>query len=149
MATPRSEFTVAGQRRSDLRGPVRWILSHPLRHRRYATGFLLGSLIMVVLNSAIPGLTGSAFDAVVTGGEEGRHKLARIVVLLVGVVLLRGVFDLAARLSRRGARQAHRARRAATSSTPACSARARPSTTASGSATSWRAPPTTSASSAT
>ncbi|MGW0227601.1 ABC transporter ATP-binding protein [Actinopolymorpha singaporensis] len=98
MATPRSEFTVADQRRSDLRGPVRWILSHPLRHRRYATGFLLGSLIMVVLNSSIPGLTGSAFDAVTAGGDEGRRKLAGIVVALVALVLLRGVFDLIARL---------------------------------------------------
>nr|WP_238341792.1 ABC transporter ATP-binding protein [Actinopolymorpha rutila] len=53
---------------------------------------------MVVLNSAIPGLTGSAFDAVVTGGNEGRGKLAGIVVALVGIVLLRGVFDLIARL---------------------------------------------------
>ena len=99
MATIRSEFTVAGQRRSDHRSPVRWIISHPLRHPLYAAGFVLSALVMVVLNSTIPGLTGDAFDAVIAGGDEGRGKLVAIAVLLLVIVLARGVFDLVARLS--------------------------------------------------
>ncbi|MEQ4204679.1 ABC transporter ATP-binding protein [Actinopolymorpha sp. B9G3] len=98
MATLTSEFTVVDQHRTDRRSPIRWILSHQWRYRRYLVGLLGGSLVMVVLNSAIPGLTGAAFDAVLAGGESGRSRLVLIVVALIAIVLLRGVFDLAARM---------------------------------------------------
>ncbi len=98
MAMPRSEFTVIDQHRSDRRGPGRWIVSHLLQYRRYVVGFLGGSLLMVVLNSAIPGLTGSAFDAVLAKDGSGPGRLVAIALTLVAIVLLRGVFDLIARL---------------------------------------------------
>ena len=98
MATSKSEFTVVGQRPTDRRGPVRWILSHLLLYRRYLVGFLGGSLVMVVLNSAIPNLTGLAFDAVLAKDGSGRGRLVAIALVLVAIVLLRGVFDLVARM---------------------------------------------------
>jgi ATP-binding cassette, subfamily B, bacterial len=95
---PKSEFTVTDQRPTDRRGPIWWILSHQLRHPRYLVGFLGGSVLMVVLNSAIPGLTGSAFDAVLAKDGSGHSRLAGVVVALLVIVLLRGVFDLVARM---------------------------------------------------
>ncbi|MGI8869754.1 MAG: ABC transporter ATP-binding protein [Mycobacteriales bacterium] len=89
-----SEFTIPDRYRSDRRGPVRWIVSHVRKEGRWAAGFLGGSLTMVVLNTAIPGLTGKAFDAVITGDT---HRLGVIALILLAIVLLRGAFDFLAR----------------------------------------------------
>jgi len=99
VATRRSEFTVADQRPTDRRGPIRWILSHQRRNGRYVAGFLLGSLLMVLLNSSIPHLTGAAFDAVLARDENTARTLTAIAVALLVIVLARGAFDLLARLS--------------------------------------------------
>lgn len=99
MATRRSEFTVADQRPTDRRSPVRWILSHQRRNGRYLAGFLLGSLLMVLLNSSIPHLTGAAFDAVLARDDETVQTLTVIALALLALVLARGAFDLLARLS--------------------------------------------------
>jgi ATP-binding cassette subfamily B protein len=93
-----SEFTVAGQRRSDRRGPVRWLASHLLRHPGYVAGFLLGSAVMVGLNSAVPGLTGWAFDTVLSDDADRGRKLTLVVLTLLLVVAVRGLVDLGARL---------------------------------------------------
>lgn len=96
MVTAGSEFTVDRQFRSDRTGPVRWILSHQLRHKGYLVGFLGGSLAMVALNTSIPGLTGAAFDAVLRPGDRA-GRLTTIAVVLLVIVLLRGATDLVAR----------------------------------------------------
>jgi ATP-binding cassette subfamily B protein len=93
-----TEFAIAGRRRYDRRGPVRWVLSHQLRNPWALAGFLLGSLIMVALNSAIPGLVGRAFDAVTGDADDPRGALTAIAVLLTVVVVVRSGFDLLARL---------------------------------------------------
>ncbi|WP_020575665.1 ABC transporter ATP-binding protein [Actinopolymorpha alba] len=98
MATLKSEFTVVDQHRSDRRGPVRWILSHLVRHKGYLVGFLLSSLVMVLLNSSIPGLTGKAFDTVLRDGPIA-NELTLIVLALLAIVVIRSVIDLVARLS--------------------------------------------------
>ncbi len=41
----KSEFTVAGERIYDRRSPVRWIVSHVLRYKRWLATFLLGTLL--------------------------------------------------------------------------------------------------------
>jgi ATP-binding cassette subfamily B protein len=92
-----SEFTVADQFRSNRAGPVRWIVSHQLRNKACLVGFLGGSLAMVVLNTSIPNLTGSAFDTVLGSGDRA-GKLTRIVIQLIVIVLLRGAMDIVARL---------------------------------------------------
>jgi ATP-binding cassette subfamily B protein len=92
-----SEFTVAGQFRSDRRGAVRWIWSHQMRSKWHVVGFLGGSLAMVVLNSSIPDLTGAAFNTVLGHGDKV-HRLTVIVLWLLVIVLLRGATDIVARL---------------------------------------------------
>jgi ATP-binding cassette subfamily B protein len=93
-----SEFSVAG-RSYDRRGPVRWLWSHLRRHWPALTGFLGGSLIMVVLNAMVPQLTGQAFDAVLGTRGEPMAALGLISLALLAIVLARGLFDLVARLS--------------------------------------------------
>ncbi|WP_336210950.1 ABC transporter ATP-binding protein [Nonomuraea sp. LPB2021202275-12-8] len=98
MTTSSSEFAVSG-RPYDRRGPVRWLWSHLRRHWWHLTGFLGGSLVMVVLNAMVPQFTGAAFDAVLGERGEPLAALGLISLALLAIVLARGVFDLVARLS--------------------------------------------------
>jgi ATP-binding cassette subfamily B protein len=93
-----TEFATAGRRRYDRRGPARWVLSHQLRNAWALAGFVAGSVIMVVLNSAVPGLVGRAFDAVIGDADGRRHTLTAVVVTLLVLVVVRSGFDLLARL---------------------------------------------------
>ncbi|MEV0148941.1 MULTISPECIES: ABC transporter ATP-binding protein [unclassified Nonomuraea] len=96
VSTP--EFSVSGTRH-DHRGPVRWLWSHLRRHYVHLMGFLGGSLVMVVLNSTVPSLTGGAFDAVLGERGDPAEALRLVALALLAIVLARGVFDLVARLS--------------------------------------------------
>ncbi|MEU1388821.1 MULTISPECIES: ABC transporter ATP-binding protein [unclassified Nonomuraea] len=98
MTTGSSEFSVEGPR-YDRRGPVRWLWSHLRRHPLPLTGFLGGSLVMVVLNALVPQLTGSAFDAVLGGRGTPAAALGLVALALLAVVSARGLFDLVARMS--------------------------------------------------
>ncbi|MFC5824990.1 ABC transporter ATP-binding protein [Nonomuraea insulae] len=98
MTSDSSEFSVSGPRH-DRRGPVRWIWSHMRRHPVHLLGFLGGSLVMTVLNAVVPQLTGAAFDAVLGKRGEAGSALGLIAMILLGVVVARGLFDLVARLS--------------------------------------------------
>ncbi|SEH01598.1 ATP-binding cassette, subfamily B [Nonomuraea solani] len=95
MSTSSSEFSVSG-RSYNRRGPVRWLWSHVRRHPLALIGFLGGSLVMVVLNAAVPRLTGAAFDAVLAG--QGM-TLGSIALALVAIVSARGLFDMVARMA--------------------------------------------------
>ncbi|MBA3275867.1 MAG: ABC transporter ATP-binding protein [Chloroflexia bacterium] len=92
-----AEFTVAGQPEYDQRSPTRWILSHILRFRVLLAAFVVGSLAASLLNGAIPGITGDAFDEVLYGTGDRQAALLRISLVLLGIVMLRGVFDVVAR----------------------------------------------------
>jgi ATP-binding cassette subfamily B protein len=78
---------------------VRWLWSQVRRQRVFLTVFLGGSLLTVVLNSMVPTLTGVAFDAVLSENGDRAGALAAVSLALLAVVILRGVFDLLARLS--------------------------------------------------
>src|SRR5262245_7207747 len=58
------EFSVADEHVYDRSGPVRWIISHLLRYPHFLASFLLAATLTNVLFSAIPRLTGLAFDEV-------------------------------------------------------------------------------------
>ncbi len=92
-----AEFTVEGQRTYDQRGPARWIVSHLLRFRTLLAAFIIGSLAATLLNGAIPGITGEAFDEVLNGTGDRQAALLRISLILLGIVVVRGVFDIVAR----------------------------------------------------
>ena len=58
-----SEFALVRGWHSDPRGPVRWIVSHTLRHKLFILGVLVGAFSNAALAAAVPVLTGRAFDA--------------------------------------------------------------------------------------
>ena len=92
------EFTVAGEYFYDRSGPVRWILSHVLRYKRFIASFLLGTVMANVLIASVPVFTGLAFNAVLDS-NQGRTRLVSIALELLAVVLVCGCFDLLARFS--------------------------------------------------
>lgn len=92
-----AEFAATGSFAYDHRSPLRWIVSHVLRFRGLLVAFVGGSLIGALLNGLIPGLTGDAFDQVLGTSDDKSAALVRIALLLLGVVVLRGAFDILAR----------------------------------------------------
>ncbi len=61
------EFTVANEYVYDQRGPIRWIISHVLRYKRFIVSFMLASIVTNMLYATVPTLTGTAFNVVVQG----------------------------------------------------------------------------------
>ncbi|MGH2494132.1 MAG: ABC transporter ATP-binding protein [Ktedonobacteraceae bacterium] len=89
------EFTVAGEYQFNRASPVRWVASHLARYRRLIIAYVLFVLVVNILVSLMPVLTGQAFNAVLQGD---RGELARLSLILLGVVVASGVCDLSARL---------------------------------------------------
>jgi ATP-binding cassette subfamily B protein len=88
-----SEFAVAQTRPSDRRGPVRWIVSHALRHKLFIFGVFFGAFTNAALASAVPILVGQAFDAV-AGSPPHLQGLTRAAALIAASQVLRGGLQL-------------------------------------------------------
>ncbi len=88
-----SEFSVTQGYQTDRRGPVRWILSHVLRHKLFIFGVFFGALCNALLAAAVPVLTGQAFDAV-TASPPGLSALGLAAGLIAGSQLVRAVLQL-------------------------------------------------------
>jgi len=97
-AAPKAEFRVAAARRFDRRSPLRWVVSHLVRYWPLALVFFAASTLTSVLFSAVPRLTGLAFDVVLQPEPDVRALLFLALAILV-VVLLRGLLDLTASFS--------------------------------------------------
>ncbi|RPI48569.1 MAG: ABC transporter ATP-binding protein, partial [Chloroflexi bacterium] len=95
MAPPRlkREFSVKDEHVYNRAGPVRWILSHLVRYPRLMASFLLAASLTNVLFSAIPRLTGMAFD-VVLAPDPSPARLIPIALAILGLALGRGLLDL-------------------------------------------------------
>jgi ATP-binding cassette subfamily B protein len=91
------EFTVADEYYYNQSSPVRWIISHLLRYKHLAISFMLAAILTNILFSAIPVLTGMAFNAVLAG-TAAHNQLLQISLFLLAVVLASGCSDLSARL---------------------------------------------------
>src|SRR6266704_4188051 len=90
------EFTITNECQYNHSSPVRWIISHVLRYKRYIASFMLASIVTNILYAFVPLLTGMAFNAVLQGAGS---QLVRFAVLILAVVLVGGVIDLTARLA--------------------------------------------------
>ncbi len=88
-----SEFSIAGAATYNRAGPVRWVLSHLTRYKLLLASFLLSVTLTNVLFSAVPRLTGLAFDEVVQP-EPSAQRLLTLSLVILGTVLVRGVLDL-------------------------------------------------------
>jgi len=90
------EFTVADEYYYNQSSPVRWIVSHLLRYKHLAISFMLAVILTNTLYSAIPVLTGMAFNAVLAGATA-QNQLLKISLILLAVVVIGGGTDLSAR----------------------------------------------------
>ena len=88
-----SEFAVAQGWTSDRRGPIRWLLSHVLRHKLFIIGNLLGAFSNAALAAWAPILTGQAFDAVGASPPD-LGALGTAAALIAGSQVLRGGLQL-------------------------------------------------------
>jgi ATP-binding cassette subfamily B protein len=87
------EFTVEDEHVYNRSGPKRWILSHLLRYPGFLASFLIAATLTNVLFSAVPRLTGVAFDEVLKP-EPSPARLLTIALSIFGLVLVRGLVDL-------------------------------------------------------
>jgi len=84
-----SEFTIPQKWQPDRRGPLRWILSHALRHKWLALGMLVGAFGTAALGAVTPMAIGRAFDAV-RAAPPDLHGLALAAALIAASQLIRG-----------------------------------------------------------
>ncbi len=89
---PKREFSVAGTHSYNRKSPVRWVLSHLVRHKLLLFGFLCSVIVTNILFSALPRLTGLAFDEVLKS-EPSAKRLTQLSLLILSFVLVRGVLD--------------------------------------------------------
>lgn len=87
------EFSVAEAHQYDHSSPLRWVLSHLWRYKLLLLGFVLGSILTSVLFSAVPRLTGLAFDAVLQP-DVANTRLVTITLIILGLLLVRSAIDL-------------------------------------------------------
>src|SRR5436305_1098543 len=92
----KSEFTVTGAHHYNQSSPTRWIISHMLRYKYLAFGFMVLSISANTLYSLVSVFTGKAFNTVLLG-DAGRNQLVSITLMITVVVLLCGGADLGAR----------------------------------------------------
>ena len=87
------EFSVPGEHVYNRSGPVRWIISHLLRYPHFLASFFLAATLTNVLFSAVPRLTGLAFDEVLQPEPDPRQLLL-IALVILSLVLVRGLLDI-------------------------------------------------------
>jgi ATP-binding cassette, subfamily B, bacterial len=88
-----SEFTVANEYHYNRKGPIRWLVSHLLRHKFFLTSFILGTTLAQVLQSLIPTLTGAAFTDVLQPKPSQQQLLTialEVLTLVVGLFVIGG-----------------------------------------------------------
>ncbi len=74
--------------------PVRWIISHIMRHKWFMLAYVVGVLITNGTSVFIPLLTGQAFDFVSAEGLGDGRSLTTIALIILGIVVVRGCSDL-------------------------------------------------------
>jgi ATP-binding cassette subfamily B protein len=92
------EFSVADEYQYNRAGPKRWVLSHLLRYKWLLVIFLIAAISTNILFSAIPRLTGLAFDEVLKPAPSAQ-SLLWLALAALSIVVLRGFIDLTNSLS--------------------------------------------------
>ena len=87
------EFSVPDEVVYDRSGPKRWILSHLKRYPHFLISFLLAATLTNVAFSAVPRLTGLAFDEVLRP-DPSAQRLATLALTILGLVIVRGFLDI-------------------------------------------------------
>lgn len=89
---PAAEFSVEQAWHSDRRGPVRWLVSHLLRHKLLILGVLIGAFGNGLGAGLVPIFIGQGFDQVLAGASA--NMLAMTALLLIASQAGRAVLML-------------------------------------------------------
>jgi ATP-binding cassette subfamily B protein len=92
MTTTAAEFSITKSWQADRRGPVRWLMSHALRHPWLIMGVFIGALGNGVGAGLVATYTGQGFEAVVNGPDY--QALGWIALSLIVSQVIRGVLML-------------------------------------------------------
>jgi ATP-binding cassette, subfamily B, bacterial len=92
------EFTTIGIHRYNQSSVMRWIAAHILRYKGYLAIFIITTIMTNSLNAAIPIVTGTAFDIILHPNVDNM-QIMRISLNILGLVLLKGVVEIIARVS--------------------------------------------------
>jgi len=92
-ATAKSEFSVTDAYPYNRSGPIRWVISHLLRYKRFLVIFLVAALSTNLLFSSVPRIIGLAFDEVLKP-QPSAQRLLWLALGALGIVVLRGFIDL-------------------------------------------------------
>ena len=87
-----AEFTLPDQYAYDRRSPLRWVVSHALRHWWLVVVLFFGALGNAAMASLVPVLTGQAFNAILAQPPLV-NLLLRLALLIGSSQLLRGVLQ--------------------------------------------------------
>lgn len=93
-----SEFVLPQEHTYDRRGPLRWIVSHAMRHWYFLAGVLVGAFSNAALAAAVPMLVGQAFNGILDTPPD-LALLGRVALWILGTQLLRGILQLARNFS--------------------------------------------------
>jgi len=85
----KSEFTVENAYRYNVKGPMRWIISHVWRYKWLFIGSIIFSVIDFMAYSHAPVLVGEAAEAFLS--PDGRSELVSISLRVLGVLMISGV----------------------------------------------------------
>jgi len=91
--TSPAEFTLLRRHTSDRRSPVRWVISHALRHWWLVLIMFVGAVGNAALAAYVPVLTGDAFNAMLKVPPETKVLLP-LALIMGGTQILRGVLQL-------------------------------------------------------
>jgi ATP-binding cassette subfamily B protein len=92
LTTP-AEFTLTRRHISDRRSPLRWLISHALRHWWLILIMFLGAVGNAALAAYVPVLTGDAFNAMLKVPPDVKVLLP-LALIMGGSQVLRGILQL-------------------------------------------------------
>ena len=88
-----AEYIVPHAIKTDRRTPIRWILSHVVRHWWLVVVTIIGAVGNAALASVVPVLVGQAFNLLTKQPTEF-SQLGHIAILIAGSQIIRGVLQL-------------------------------------------------------
>ncbi|HTX91247.1 MAG TPA: ABC transporter ATP-binding protein [Anaerolineales bacterium] len=91
--TSPAEFTLSRRYTSDRRNPIRWVISHALRHWWLVLVMFVGAVGNAALAAYVPVLTGDAFNAMLKTPPELKVLLP-LALIMGGSQVLRGILQL-------------------------------------------------------
>jgi ATP-binding cassette subfamily B protein len=87
-----AEFSIAGTWQADHRSPMRWVMSHALRHKPYIVGVFIGAFGNSMGAGILALYIGWGFDIMVESGDI--NALGWLSLSLIGSQLIRGALML-------------------------------------------------------